>query len=169
MILTERNKRINRQTKTEKDAHFSRLPKKVWINRHSPGFTLVELLTVIVILAILAAIALMTALFYIEKAENVVALSEVVNLEKEILLYGGVLPPDLDAIGYPNFLDPWGRPYVYQTVATRTRAGNPINTDYDLYSMGKDGKTAQDLNNPLSQDDIIRAGDGKYKGLVENY
>jgi hypothetical protein len=46
---------------------------------------------------------------------------------------------------------------------------HPINCDYDLYSMGKDGKTAAPLTAKISQDDIIRANNGGYVGLVSNY
>jgi general secretion pathway protein G len=46
---------------------------------------------------------------------------------------------------------------------------HPINCDYDLYSMGKDGKTTAPLTAKISQDDIIRANNGGYVGLVSNY
>jgi general secretion pathway protein G len=176
MILTERNKSINWQTETQKHTKFPRLPKQIWINRHSPGFTLVELMTVAAILGVLATIALMASSYYVRKASNVVALTDINMLQKEIFNFGVgnsvLIPPDLDAINYAGYLDPWDRPYVYQsdlTIAPRTKAGNPINTYYDLYSKGKDGQTAQDLNNPLSRDDIISAGDGAYRGLGEDY
>jgi general secretion pathway protein G len=46
---------------------------------------------------------------------------------------------------------------------------HPINTDYDLYSVGKDGKSTETLASNISKDDIIRANDGGYVGLVSNY
>ena len=144
------------------------------------GFTLLELLTVVFIIGVLAAIAFIGYTHYVNKAKIVSALTEMNMLEKEIYSYGidnnnpTPLPPDLDAIGYGGFLDPWNRPYVYQPDLTvppspRTKAGNPINTDYDLYSMGADGDTRQALEDPLSQDDIIRAEDGNYRGLAKRY
>jgi general secretion pathway protein G len=45
----------------------------------------------------------------------------------------------------------------------------PINTDYDLYSMGKDGRSSPPLTAKASRDDIIRANDGAYIGLASNY
>jgi general secretion pathway protein G len=45
----------------------------------------------------------------------------------------------------------------------------PINTDYDLYSMGKDGKSQPPLTAKDSRDDIIRANDGAYIGPAEGY
>lgn len=45
----------------------------------------------------------------------------------------------------------------------------PINSDYDLYSMGKDGQSRASLRAPVSQDDVIRAADGGYIGLAGAY
>ena len=42
----------------------------------------------------------------------------------------------------------------------------PINSDFDLYSMGKDGKSQMPLTAKDSRDDIIRANDGAYIGLA---
>ena len=46
---------------------------------------------------------------------------------------------------------------------------HPINTDYDLFSVGKDGKSTAPLTAKISQDDIVRANNGRYLGLVSNY
>jgi len=46
---------------------------------------------------------------------------------------------------------------------------HPINCDYDLYSKGADGKSTAPLTAKISQDDIIRANNGGYVGLVSNY
>ena len=40
----------------------------------------------------------------------------------------------------------------------------PLNSDYDLYSMGPDGKSSSPITAKPSQDDIIRAADGSYVG-----
>lgn len=45
----------------------------------------------------------------------------------------------------------------------------PINSDYDLYSMGPDGQTNEPLNVPVSRDDIVRASNGAYVGVAENF
>ncbi|MDH3330129.1 MAG: prepilin-type N-terminal cleavage/methylation domain-containing protein [Desulfobulbaceae bacterium] len=150
--------------------------KMSWFNKKSPAFTLIELVTVVFIIGVLAAIAIIGYTHYVEKAKVVTALNEINMLEKEIYAYGvenpTPLPPDLNAIGYGGFLDPWNRPYIYQpdlTIAPRTQAGTPINTDYDLYSEGKDGLSFPDINDPFSQDDMIRANDGAYKGYARRY
>jgi len=45
----------------------------------------------------------------------------------------------------------------------------PLNSDYDLYSVGKDGKSRAPLSAPDSADDVIRANDGAYIGLAAHY
>jgi general secretion pathway protein G len=36
----------------------------------------------------------------------------------------------------------------------------PLNSDYDLYSCGRDGRSAPSIDDPLSRDDIVRGHDG---------
>lgn len=45
----------------------------------------------------------------------------------------------------------------------------PINTDYDLYSMGPDGKSNEPLTAAVSRDDIIRANDGAFIGRASDF
>ncbi len=45
----------------------------------------------------------------------------------------------------------------------------PINTNFDLYSMGRDGKSKPPLRAKDSLDDIIYANDGDYIGLASDY
>lgn len=45
----------------------------------------------------------------------------------------------------------------------------PINSDFDLYSMGKDGQSVGPLTAQKSHDDIIRASDGGFYGLAANF
>lgn len=42
----------------------------------------------------------------------------------------------------------------------------PINSDFDIYSMGRDGQTIAPLTAKKSHDDIIRASDGGFYGLA---
>ena len=51
----------------------------------------------------------------------------------------------------------------------RDKILKPITSDYDLYSMGVDGETKENLNAKESRDDIIRASEGDYVGLAENF
>jgi general secretion pathway protein G len=75
----------------------------------------------------------------------------------------------------PN--DPWGRPYVYTDLTQKGSKAkarkdgklNPINSDFDLYSLGEDGLTATPLKPPQSRDDVIRARDGAFLGLAADF
>jgi general secretion pathway protein G len=55
------------------------------------------------------------------------------------------------------------------SLARKDRFLVPINSDFDLYSMGPDGRTQATLNAPVSRDDVIRAANGAYYGLAEKF
>ena len=44
-----------------------------------------------------------------------------------------------------------------------------LNTDFDLYSSGKDRDSKRPLNAKASRDDIMRANNGAFIGLAEDY
>ena len=44
-----------------------------------------------------------------------------------------------------------------------------MNSDYDLYSTGKDGAGSPPITAKPSQDDVIRASNGSYVGLAANF
>ncbi len=144
------------------------------------GFTLIEILIVIAILGTLSGIAIPVYKNYIEKARIVSAIAEISILQKEIAEYetdNNVLPNTLNDIGRGNLLDPWGNPYQYLNFANVHGMGQmrkdrflvPLNTNYDLYSMGKDGLSQTPLTAQASHDDIIRANDGRYIGIASEY
>jgi len=45
----------------------------------------------------------------------------------------------------------------------------PLNTDYDLFSLGPDAATAVSLGDKLGHDDVIRASNGGYFGVASEY
>jgi hypothetical protein len=62
------------------------------------------------------------------------------------------------------------RPGVGQPSQPRKdRFLHPINSDYDLYSMGKDGESVEPLTAQKSHDDVIRANDGSFVGLAVEF
>jgi len=153
-----------------------------WGKEHFRGLTLIELLVVIAILGTVAGIAMPLYSNQIEKARIVKALAEIAIMQKEIPAYDGeesdnFLPNTLDDIGRGNLLDPWGNPYEYLNYAnTSNYQGSrkdqflkPLNSDYDLYSKGKDGESLKMLTAPVSQDDVIRANDGRFIGLASEF
>ena len=46
---------------------------------------------------------------------------------------------------------------------------HPINTAFDLYSVGPDGSTNTPLTAKVSHDDVIMANDGGFIGWATNY
>ena len=144
------------------------------------GFTLVELLIAICIIGALAAIAIPNYYRYIEKARMTKIISEMKVLEREILIYevdNDEFPDSLADIGLAGVLDPWGNPYQYLNIPKTPGNGPkrkdrflvPINSDFDLYSMGPDGRSVAPLTSKLSRDDIIRASNGAYFGVASAY
>ena len=51
----------------------------------------------------------------------------------------------------------------------KDRFGVVLNTDFDLYSRGKDRKSTDSISTPDSHDDILRANDGAFVGLASNF
>ncbi len=55
------------------------------------------------------------------------------------------------------------------TTRRRDRYMFPLNTDYDLFSLGPDCQTTVSLGQSVGQDDIIRANNGGYFGTASEY
>jgi prepilin-type N-terminal cleavage/methylation domain-containing protein len=51
----------------------------------------------------------------------------------------------------------------------QTAKGLRLNNDFDLYSMGRDGKSHWKMTQKHSQDDIIRGNSGSFVGPVDRY
>jgi general secretion pathway protein G len=150
-------------------------------NRHTRGFTLVELGIAVAILGVLAALSLNQYLAYIERvrvARAVIELKDITAQLDPIAFEDGKLPNSLAALGLGGRRDPWGRPYAYLRIrgnpaaAFRSRKDQwlvPLNTDYDLYSLGKDGRSVSRITDAVSLDDVVRANDGAFLGLAAKY
>lgn len=145
------------------------------------GFTLVELLLALVIIGILATIAVSGYSGYMDRLRNGQAQNDILLIESVINRFYTVnfrYPESLgELIEQIPQLDPWGNPYQYLNITTTKGKGKvrkdhnlvPLNTDYDLYSMGKDESSVSPLTAKASRDDIVRANNGGFIGLASEY
>jgi len=149
-------------------------------SRREHGFTLLELIIALAIAGLLVGIAVPVYQDYTKRTEFATAIADINRLGvllEDYKLDNNALPETLDEIGMGGLRDPWGNPYQYLNIATTKGNGKlrkdhnlvPINSDYDLYSMGEDGKSVSALTAKASRDDIVRANNGGYVGLASEY
>src|ERR1017187_9730098 len=172
----ERERSCKPLVKTAKAACRSRAAPKV----RASGFTLVEILIVIAILLTIAALAIPTYLAAVDQARIARAVADIRTIGNGVLGYEIInqqYPDTLNQVGYGANRDPWGNPYQYLNFANTQGKGKmrkdrflvPINSYFDLYSMGKDGQTVAPLTAPVSKDDVIWANDGGFIGRASDY
>jgi general secretion pathway protein G len=127
------------------------------LRRTERGFTLVELLLVLVILALIGSLVLPGIIGKAEGAKVKAASSQIDRLSMAVESYyldTGKTPDSLDelvegggdAAGWngpyvkkSSLQDPWGRDYVYQYPGEHG--------DFDIYSLGADGQPGGDDKN----------------------
>lgn len=151
------------------------------MNRQQRGYTLLELMAAIIVLGLLFAMAVAAYDQYVERARVARAISDIGNIHLEIQKFltkeRSGYPGSLAELGLDKLIDPWGNPYRYLVVDGLGNNGAvrkdknliPVNRSYDVYSMGKDGKTASPFNSTVGQDDVVLAGDGTYFGLAADF
>ena len=125
--------------------------------RAQRGFTLVELLLVLVILALIAGLVLPGIIGKAESAKAKAASSQISRISMSVesfYLDTGVAPDSLDdLVNEPSGVsgwngpyiknsllkDPWGRPYQFRSPGEHG--------DFDIYSYGADGQQGGEKNN----------------------
>lgn len=146
------------------------------------GFSLIELLIAIAILSVISLIAIPSYQQYRDRVDIQSAISDLHVISSAIERYqivNGRFPVSLNdlKLSADQLTDPWGNPYQYLDITIQQGLGQvrkdrnlvPINNDFDLYSKGKDGRSASPLTSALSRDDIIRANNGNFYGLASDY
>lgn len=144
------------------------------------GFTLIELMISVAIVGVLAALTTTNYQIYIERVRVARAIVEI----KQISTYldvvdndGGTLPASLAAVRLAQN-DPWGRSYEYLpirgnpgafVVSRKDQFNVPLNSDFDLFSRGRDGLTQRRISHAQSVDDVVRGANGAFIGLARNY
>jgi general secretion pathway protein G len=148
--------------------------------RCARGLTLVELALVIGILAVLMSIGGPAWQQYRNKIRVDQAKRDIIMMSAGIERYwqdARAYPDSLADAGFGAQRDPWGNPYGYLNLGDAQARGHarkdhslvPINTDFDLYSMGADGRSAPPLTAAHSRDDIVRANNGAFVGPASEY
>lgn len=156
-----------------------------WFIYSTRGVTLIELMLVGCIIAIASGIAVPAYTGYKEKIDAAQAVADLTSVGLLIEKFYGEnnrYPNSLGDIGRGGLKDPWGREYQYLnnslimandkkhkcTGCRKDGPVHPINTDYDLFSVGKDGVSNDTIRAKPSHDDIIRAFNGSYLGLAKD-
>ena len=144
------------------------------------GLTLIELMSVVAIIGVLCAIAIPAYNNYVTTSRYAAAIESLRRIDSDCQAFNLMnkrYPDSLAEIGVDNARDPWGNPYAYLNIQTTANQGKvrkdrgmkPVNSDFDLYSMGPDGDTKTPFTAKQSQDDIVRASDGKYYGWAKDF
>jgi general secretion pathway protein G len=143
-----------------------------------------ELLVALVVVGLLAAIALPSYAAIIERqkvGEAARELQEIVLVIERFRTMRFEIPESLTELGLAADLleDPWGREYQFLSFNSSLPGINgkirkdhnlhPLNSEFDLYSFGKDGQSQSPLTAKASRDDVIWARDGGFVGLAEDY
>lgn len=146
------------------------------------GTTLLEIMLAVMILGVLGTIAMATYQNYRGRLQMQQAITDIGAIAAAISIFAvdnQGFPGALSELGsgFSGMRDPWGNPYQYVSHQDVKGKGKfrkdknivPINSDFDLYSMGKDGSSVPPLTANASRDDIVRANNGRFIGLAADY
>lgn len=146
--------------------------------KNHDGFTMIELVIVMAIISVLVIVAIPSFQYFVQKAKITRGIAEIKNIQFEItsfLIDNQQLPDSLGQLGTQIIKDPFGNNYRYLNITNNPGSeyldfgANPLNTDYDLYSMGPDGQSSHDLSQDDSHDDIIRGSEGGWLGIGSDW
>jgi general secretion pathway protein G len=143
------------------------------------GLTLLELALVVTLIGLVSMFGYSTYQRQVQRVRENQAITDINMMSIQLQRWSTAtfkFPDSLAEAGLAGTLDPWGRPYVYLNIATASLGDVrkdknlvPLNTDFDLYSVGPDGDTKVPLTAAVARDDIIRANNGSYVGRAGDY
>ena len=146
------------------------------------AYTMVEIALVLLIAGLLYGMLRPAYTHIMDEEGTKAAIGEITDIEYKIDEFkknNGHYPDSLDEVFSPVPLDPWGNPYQFLNIIDNPHKSKgklrkdknlvPINSDYDLFSMGPDGKSTSAITANISHDDIVRGRNGSFVGLASNY
>ncbi len=147
------------------------------------GFTLLEIMFACAIAALLMAIAVPAYRSTVEKQKIRVCVNDILKismaLERYRTAHGMHLPDSLDELGDITREDPWGFDYRYLNFSSDEKGIkgkirkdhnlHPLNSEFDLYSVGPDGESRAPLTAKASRDDIVYGRDGGFIGPASEF
>ena len=140
-----------------------------------------EVLIAVAILALLVMIAVPAYSKYKDEQNNAQAKADIVDIQTRIdkfYVNFNRFPDTLEDVGAHTMRDPWNNVYYFHNIATgsgnsskprKDKKLKPVNSDYDLYSMGKDGSSVATFTSKKSEDDIVRCNNGQFIGFAVDY
>lgn len=145
------------------------------------GVGVVDLVIGMVVVSLMAALGIPAFNGFVDRANVAQAVGDLgsisVAIESYRLKNNDRMPENIGELDIGIVKDPWGRDYRF--VNFMVQQGRPevrkdgnlnrLNTDFDLYSLGGDGESSGPLSAGSSMDDIVRANNGSYIGLGEDY
>ena len=146
--------------------------------RRSRGMSLLEVTLAVGVVALVASVAVPSMDAYLNRGKSAHAIGDIGTISIQLYRWQSntrKFPNTLAEAGLSKFVDPWGNPYQYVNVASakpdavrRDRSGTPLNSDFDLYSLGPDGRTEIRVGDGRARDDIVRANNGQFVGVAED-
>lgn len=146
------------------------------------AFTVIEFAIVVVVASMVFGVVTPAITHHVDQVKSKEVQEVILDMTQDIedfIVQNGRLPDSLDEVYGEIPLDQWGNPYQYLRIDGGSVKGKgklrkdknlvPINSDYDLYSMGPDGKTVAPLTAKASQDDIVRGRNGGFIGSAADY
>ena len=163
-------------------SHLSHHRSPLRSRLHSRAYTLLEVMAAVTVFGVLLGIGVPSYRTIIERQHAQAAVADLATLGLRLQKYFtnyGRFPDSLADIGAADMRDPWGNAYRYLNfdadipgIKGKIRKDHnlhPINSSFDLYSMGPDGDSKSPLTAKASRDDVLWARDGAFIGPASDF